>query len=136
VKDGRLALTDVIFDTQNLQPLLWNNKPLLILKEVLIMTREDFINYLVENNIPYCEDTENGNDYVYVFDKTAYELKKKYYEGRKLESKDIYIPYLRVSHFVDRGLLMTTLWYVRDNGICEWTPENVVMDRVKSLGYV
>jgi hypothetical protein len=136
VKDGRLALTDVIFDTQLLQTLLWNNKPLLILKEVLIMTREDFINYLVENNIPYCEDTENGNDYVYVFDKVAYELKKKYYEGRKLELKDIYIPYLRVSHFVDRGLLMTTLWYVRDNGICEWTPENVVMDRVKSLGYV
>jgi hypothetical protein len=101
------------------------------------MTRDKFINYLVENNIPYYEDTENGgilHDGVYVFDKKAYrrlEELKKHPRKYKYEIEHCYVPYLRVSHFAGYSY-----WYVRDNGLCELESESDVMDKVKRLGYV
>lgn len=99
------------------------------------MTRDEFINYLVENDIPYCEATtmDSGNDFVYVYDKKAYrrlEELRRHPRKYKYELEHLCVPYLRVSNFTDWS------WYIRDNGICDWAPESVVMGKVKRLGYV
>lgn len=80
------------------------------------MTRQEFIDFLVENEIPYSEYTEKGLDQVWVFAKMEYKLKKKH--PRKY--KDLYVPYLRVSHFDEDR------WYTRYNG---WT-SYMSVDRV------
>lgn len=70
------------------------------------MSRQEFIDFLVEKNIPYREYTEKGLDQVYVFSKGEYELKKKH--PRKYSY--LYVPYIRISHFDE------VEWYTRENG--------------------
>lgn len=89
-----------------------------------MMTRQEFINYLEINEIPYSEYTENGADMVYVFSKVEYNKKKAH--PRKY--KNLYVPYLRVSHFDEYR------WYTRDNGLCGYMSIKKVMDIVKELG--
>lgn len=88
------------------------------------MKREEFINYLVKKNIPYSEYTENGADMVYVYNRREVELKKAH--PRKY--KDLFVTYLRVSHF-DEDML-----YTRDCGICGYMNEKEVMRKVRELG--
>lgn len=82
------------------------------------MLKEDWINYLESNKAVYSEDTVNGEEFIYVVGKKQYELRKK------RAYKDIYVPYIRLSHFGDRQ-------YVRDNGWCEWLPDCVVKTMLK-----
>ena len=88
------------------------------------MTRTEFVKFLEENNIPFTEYTQNGADMVYVFERKAYEEKKKH--PRK--NKDMYVPYLRVSHFDEKS------WYTRDNGYCCYMNQKTVLEKVKKLG--
>lgn len=88
------------------------------------MKREAFIKYLEKKNIPYSEYTMNGADMVYVYNRREFELKKAH--PRKY--KDLFVAYLRVSHF-DEDML-----YTRDCGICGYMNEKEVMRKVKELG--
>lgn len=89
------------------------------------MTREDFINFLKEKDIPFEEYTEHGLDQVWVYSKGEYELKKK--NPRKY--KNLYVPYLRVSNFDGD-------WYTRDNGLCGYMSPVRVMEICLYLGDV
>lgn len=90
------------------------------------MTREEFINYLMEIGVPFHDASEDipGGEYdgVYIFEKKAYELKRKH--PRK--NKNLYIPYLRVSNFGGE-------WYIRENGRTQYCPESIVLKKVKEL---
>lgn len=88
------------------------------------MTREEFIEFLETNGIPYSECTVNGLDQVYVFSKDEYEKK----EANPRKYKDLSVPYLRISHFDEYP------WYTRENGCCCYMDEESVMDIVKELG--
>ena len=83
------------------------------------MTRSEFIDWLESvGAIYYANDENDATDAVYIFGKKEFELKKKF--PRKYAK--LYLPYLRVSHFGERGNSL----YTRDNGWCEWmSPENV-----------
>lgn len=90
------------------------------------MTREEFIKYLENNNIPFedASKTIKGYDAVYVVSKREYEKKRNY--PRKY--KDLYVPYLRVSHFDEER------WYTRENGWVEYKTQEEIMKIVKELG--
>lgn len=90
------------------------------------MTREEFINFLKENDIPFDEYTEHGLDQVYVYSKGEYQLKRKH--PRKY--KNLYVPYLRVSHFDEDR------WYTRENGWCEHMNQDRVLEKCLYLGDV
>jgi len=87
------------------------------------MYREDFIDFLKENNLHYCENTVKGLDEVYVF--STVEFEAKHTHPRKF--KNLYVPYLRVSNFDGD-------WYVRDNGYCSYMPCEVVLEKCLELG--
>ena len=87
------------------------------------MTREEFINFLKEHEIPFSEDTDNGMDMVYAYSKVEYELKKKH--PRKF--KNLYVPYLRVSNFDGE-------WYTREDGWCCCLGKCTVLDKCLKLG--
>lgn len=87
------------------------------------MTREEFINFLKEHDIPYSEYTGHGLDQVWVYSKEEYEKIKKH--PRKY--KDLYVPYLRVSHFDET-------WYTRENGVTGYMSEDRVLEKCLKLG--
>ena len=87
------------------------------------MTREEFINFLKDHEIPFSEDTNNGMDMVYVYSKVEYEIKQKH--PRRF--KNLYVPYLRVSNFNGE-------WYTREDGWCSYMPEEVVIEKCLELG--
>lgn len=87
------------------------------------MTREEFIEFLKERDIPFTEYTENGLDQVYVFSRRAYMLKTKY----PRRYKNLYVPYLRVSNFNGE-------WYTRQDGWCEYMPVCNVLKICRELG--
>ena len=87
--------------------------------------KDELIIYLIENDIPYHEDTRIKDHYaIYIFDKDAYEKKQKH--PRKY--KDLYIPYLRVSHFDEEYP------YTRQDGWCQYMSKDKIMDIVDKLG--
>ena len=87
--------------------------------------KDELIAYLIENDIPYYEETQIENYYaIYINDKDAYYKKKKH--PRKY--KDLYVPYLRVSHFDEDRL------YTRQDGICGYMSKERIMDIVNKLG--
>lgn len=91
------------------------------------MTREEFINYLMEIGVPFrdaSKDIPGGGHYdgVYIFEKKAYELKHKH--PRKY--KGLYVPYLRVSNFDGD-------WYIREDGWTQYCSESIVLEKVKEL---
>ena len=77
------------------------------------MTREVFIKFLTDNNIPYKEGKDCGwpedSDVIYV---TGALIDIVTFDGR--ESK--FRPYLRVSHFDEKP----GMCYTRDCGLCEY----------------
>lgn len=88
------------------------------------MTRDDFVNYLRDNGIPYYEYNVNGLYQVYVYSRKEYEMKK----AHPRKNKNLYIPYLRVSHFDgDR-------WYTRENGVTGYKSVKQIMNIVEKLG--
>ena len=88
------------------------------------MTYEEFIERLEEIGACYqVYDAIPGRVQVYIHDKGLFQLKKKH--PRKY--KDLYIPYLRVSGFEDGN------YYVRDNGWCQYMPEERIMEIVNDL---
>ncbi len=92
------------------------------------MTREQFIDYLVEREVPF-EDaslTVPGYDGIYVSGKKEYEMKRAH--PRKY--KDLFIPYIRVSHFDEPA------WYTRVNGWVSYMTEKDVLDYVEKLARV
>lgn len=88
------------------------------------MTRSEFINFLNSNDIPYEEYTENGLDQVYVFSKREFNEKKKHPK----KNADLYVPYLRVSHF--DGIE----WYTRENGWTCYMSIDKILKKCKELG--
>jgi hypothetical protein len=87
--------------------------------------KDELIIYLIENGIPYHEETEIKDYYaIYIFDKDAYEKKHKH--PRKY--KDLYVSYLRVSHFDEARP------YTRQDGICSYMSKERIMDIVDKLG--
>ncbi|MCR5238467.1 MAG: hypothetical protein K6E34_14845 [Lachnospiraceae bacterium] len=86
------------------------------------MTREEFINYLVEHDIPFYERTEMGLDTVYILDKKIFNTIKNNPDSRT------FLPYLRVSGF-DKGT-----WYTRDCGDVGYKSLDWIMNRVNELG--
>ena len=91
------------------------------------MNREQFINYLKEHNIPFSvEGLPEGYDGVYVLERKASEMKKKH----PIKYKDLFVRYLRVSHFDER-----TGWaYTRYCGLCQWMRWDVIVRAVNELG--
>ena len=89
------------------------------------MTRQEFIEFLVSNDIPHEEYTENGADMVYVFSKDEFEKKKKH--PRKYAN--LYVPYLRVSHFGEGNE-----WYTRESGWTCYMSQEKVIRKCKELG--
>ena len=90
------------------------------------MKRAEFINYLVENNIPYTEYVveDKGIDQVYVFSRKEHEMVK----AHPKKYKNLYVPYLRVSHFDgDR-------WYTRENGFTSYMSIEKILGKCKELG--
>lgn len=83
------------------------------------MLKEQWINYLNENNAVYEEEKVNDTSFIYVMSKKEYKLSKK------RAYKHIYVPYLRLSHF-ENGKQ-----YVRDNGYCETLTDEVVKTILK-----
>jgi hypothetical protein len=87
--------------------------------------KDELIMYLIENDIPYYEETQIENYYaIYIFDKDAYNKKMKH----PVKNKHLYVPSLRVSHFDEDRL------YVRQDGLCFYASEERVMDIVDELG--
>ena len=87
-----------------------------------IMTRQDFINYLVKLGVPFSEYTENGADMIYIHSRKEYEEKRNH--PRK--NKDLFVPYIRVSHFDELPRL-----YTRNNGYCCYMKLEDVISIVK-----
>lgn len=87
--------------------------------------KDELIIYLIENDIPYYEETSIQNYYaIYIHDKDAYNKKKKH--PRKY--KDLYVSYLRLSHFEnDRA-------YTRYDGWCCYMSKERIMNIVDKLG--
>ena len=86
------------------------------------MTRPEFIDWLESIGAVYKANDENdATDAVYVFGKKELRLKEKFPK----KYANLYVPYLRVSHFGDGE---STL-YTRDNGLCGW----MFPERVKSI---
>lgn len=80
-------------------------------------TRTDFIELLDQIDAEYQVDDmprPEGVSYdgIYIFDKLACKLKR----NRPNKYKDLYIPYLRVSHFQEKN----GVWYTKHNGVCRW----------------
>lgn len=70
--------------------------------------KQDFVAYLNSIGAIFEETTVNGMEFVYVYDKKAY------------ENKSSFVPYMRVSHFDEEE------WYVRYCGYCEsYDPEGI-----------
>ncbi len=88
------------------------------------MTREEFVKFLNENNIPYNMGPEIDYDGIYVKSRKEYEMKKK--NPRKY--RNLYIPYLRVSQFDKER------WYTRENGICGYMDKKEVIRKCLELG--
>lgn len=87
--------------------------------------KDELIIYLIENKIPYYEETSIKDYYaIYIFEKDAYEKKKKH--PRKY--KNLYVPYLRVSHFDEERP------YTRQDGICGYMSKERIIDIVDQLG--
>jgi len=87
----------------------------------MTMTIGEFVNFL-DNHAVHYEVDHRVMVNIYVFEKRSFEKKEKH--PRK--NKDLYVPYLRVSHFDG------PYWYVRDNGWCHWAkPEEVLTQILK-----
>ena len=91
------------------------------------MTREEVMTMCDILDLPYedlskDETYKEGYDGIYIWDRKAYDEKKKH--PRK---KDLFVPYLRVSNFlVDRV-------YIRENGWTEWTSYDELKKKIKKL---
>lgn len=85
------------------------------------MTREEFIKLLDEIGAIYEESDVKGYDGIYICSREEYELRKKH--PRKY--KDLYVPYIRVSHFDEDQL------YVKDNGWCCYRSIDKIIEQVK-----
>jgi hypothetical protein len=80
------------------------------MKYTEVNSKETLIAYLKSIKARYEETQRGGVDFIYVYDKKAYDEKKDF------------IPYLRISHFWD------TEWYTRFCGSCEeMTPSDVAL---------
>ena len=88
------------------------------------MTKELFIDFLDRREIPYQERDINGLELVYVFSKKEFLLKQKHPK----KYKDLYVPYLRVSHFDEDR------WYTRDNGWTSYMSISRILEKCKELG--
>ena len=87
--------------------------------------KDELIIYLIENEIPYYEETKIEGYYaIYIYDKDTYEKKQKYPK----KNQSLYIPYLRVSHFEEERP------YTRRDGWCEHMSKEDIMDIVDILG--
>lgn len=82
------------------------------------MSSKEFMEFLDSIGARY-EYTDNDGklEQIYVFDKDAYDKKKKH--PRKY--KDLYVSYLRVSNF-------NADLYTRQNGICKYMPDSIVKE--------
>lgn len=88
------------------------------------MTRNEFIDFLKANDIPFEEYTKNGLDQVWVYDKKQFEKKKL----NPVKNRNMYVPYLRVSNFDgDR-------WYTRENGWTCYMNQEIVINKCLELG--
>ena len=87
--------------------------------------KDELIIYCIENEIPYYEETQIKDYYaIYIHDKDAYEKKRKHPK----KYKDLYVPYLRVSHFDEERP------YTRQDGWCEHKTKEQIMNIVDKLG--
>ncbi len=87
--------------------------------------KDELIIYLIENEIPYYEETSIKDYYaIYIYGKDEYE--KKHAHPRKY--KDLYVPYLRVSHFDEERP------YTRQNGWCQHMSKERILEIVDELG--
>lgn len=83
------------------------------------------INYCKEANVPYMTESislMSTMHYIYIYDAGLYNLKK----SNKEKYKDLYVPYIRLNW--ECGM-----WYVRDNGYCDYMPESVIFERIDEL---
>lgn len=87
------------------------------------MTKEKLLGMLnyTEHVYEVEEIPEKGIDNVWIFSRKEYDAKKKH--PRKF--KDLYVPYMRVSHFEKKRQ------YVRDNGWCETINDKELMKRLE-----
>ncbi len=82
---------------------------------------DELLIYLIENEIPHWA-TEEMDDFlsIFIFDKDAHKKRKK--------CKDVYVPYLRVSHFdLEKP-------YTRYNGVCDYMTKEQIFNIVDKLG--
>lgn len=89
----------------------------------MISTLDELVRILDEKEMPY-EETKLNNGYrcVHVFDKVAYERKKKH----PVKYKNEFVPYIRVSdHNGDP--------YIRDCGICYTSTWENVLKMIEKL---
>ena len=101
------------------------------------MTREDFKKILDENHVKYIEVKPRDDwDYyqIYVEDRRAKELK----DSHPKKYKNIYVPYIRVSHFdgSEKYGIETKIGYLytRENGYTCYMKEKEVIKKCKEYG--
>lgn len=90
------------------------------------MTKREFVDIIQKLDLPFEEVIlENHPEYdgVYVCNRKEYELKKKH----PIKYKDLYVSYVRVSHFDEDRL------YVKHNGYVCYMNEQDVMDIIRDL---
>lgn len=84
------------------------------------MTKQEWISYLDSIGAIYQEYDNDGElDQIYVRSKDEYKMK----EAHPRKYKDLYIPYIRLSHFDDNRV------YTRENGVTGYQSN----DRVKRI---
>ena len=91
------------------------------------MTRTDLIELLDQIEAEYCVGGDHlGVEYdgIYIFDKSTVKLKERYKRFKKYA--ELYVPYIRVSHFSEED--HPGRWYVKDNGVCQWMKIHEVLN--------
>ena len=91
------------------------------------MTRNEFIKFLQDNNVDYKEGKDCGwpvdSDVVYAYGQPETIFIPFF------NQKDVYTPYLRVSHFEGRP----GMCYVRDNGFCTFMADGWIKRKCLEL---
>lgn len=82
------------------------------------MTIIEFKKILDTNMIWHHYDNINGMDIIWVYGRNP-----------SVYKADVYVPYLRVSHFDESD----TVWYTRDCGICEYRDLDWILKRCFEL---
>lgn len=90
------------------------------------MTKDEFLNFLKENNIQYTDEVFDGRDRL---------ITLIYIKGTPVDiiafngEKKKYTPYLRVSHFGDRAGMA----YTRQDGLVGWRTDDWIYKKCLEL---